>query len=73
MRKKKGLHWNVTFVHAKTPEEAKFKLKTALGVSESFDTHSQVFLIYSTGQGIINLPMIMLIISSTLFDAHQEM
>eukprot|EP00957_Ditylum_brightwellii_P142588 10863262-Ditylum_brightwellii.AAC.1 len=29
--KKKGLHWNVTFVHAKTLKEAKFKLKTALG------------------------------------------
>eukprot|EP00957_Ditylum_brightwellii_P129997 9914572-Ditylum_brightwellii.AAC.1 len=30
-RKKKGLHWNVTFVHIKILEEAKFKLKTALG------------------------------------------
>eukprot|EP00957_Ditylum_brightwellii_P080812 6147468-Ditylum_brightwellii.AAC.1 len=29
--KKKGLHHNITFVHANTLEEAKFKLKTALG------------------------------------------
>eukprot|EP00957_Ditylum_brightwellii_P105312 8028468-Ditylum_brightwellii.AAC.1 len=29
--KKKGLHWNVIFVHTNTLEEAKFKLKTALG------------------------------------------
>eukprot|EP00957_Ditylum_brightwellii_P111218 8480947-Ditylum_brightwellii.AAC.1 len=29
--KKKCLHWNITFVHAKTLEGANFKLKTALG------------------------------------------
>eukprot|EP00957_Ditylum_brightwellii_P132306 10088237-Ditylum_brightwellii.AAC.1 len=28
---KKGLHKNVTFAHVKTLEEAKFKLKMALG------------------------------------------
>eukprot|EP00957_Ditylum_brightwellii_P195325 14881251-Ditylum_brightwellii.AAC.1 len=43
---KKGLHKHVTFVHAKTLEEAKFKLKTALGVSESFYSHSEIFPIY---------------------------
>eukprot|EP00957_Ditylum_brightwellii_P151957 11571236-Ditylum_brightwellii.AAC.1 len=31
IRKKKGLHWNVTFLHAKTLEEATFKFKTTLG------------------------------------------
>eukprot|EP00957_Ditylum_brightwellii_P064600 4902639-Ditylum_brightwellii.AAC.1 len=30
---KKGLHCNVTFVHANTLAEAKFKLKIALSVS----------------------------------------
>eukprot|EP00957_Ditylum_brightwellii_P058051 4402510-Ditylum_brightwellii.AAC.1 len=29
--RKKGLHCNITLVHAATLEEAKFKLKTALG------------------------------------------
>eukprot|EP00957_Ditylum_brightwellii_P164203 12501965-Ditylum_brightwellii.AAC.1 len=29
--RKKGLHRNITFVHSTTLEEAKFKLKTALG------------------------------------------
>eukprot|EP00957_Ditylum_brightwellii_P141341 10769518-Ditylum_brightwellii.AAC.1 len=43
---KKGLHKNVTFVHAKSLEEAKFELKTALGVSESFYSHSEIFPIY---------------------------
>ena len=58
IKKKKGLHQNVTFVHAKTLEEAKFKLKTALGVSKSFYTHSQVFPIYSTGKDSTNSPTI---------------
>eukprot|EP00957_Ditylum_brightwellii_P027859 2105412-Ditylum_brightwellii.AAC.1 len=31
---KKRLHCNVTFVHAKTLVEAKFRLKTALSVSD---------------------------------------
>eukprot|EP00957_Ditylum_brightwellii_P056318 4269614-Ditylum_brightwellii.AAC.1 len=29
--RKKGLHRNITFLHATTLAEAKFKLKTALG------------------------------------------
>eukprot|EP00957_Ditylum_brightwellii_P012222 923465-Ditylum_brightwellii.AAC.1 len=71
--KKKGLYWNVTFVHAKTPEEAKFKLKIALGVNKSFYMHSQVFPIYGAGRRSTNSPTIWLIISSILFDVHQEM
>eukprot|EP00957_Ditylum_brightwellii_P205927 15346031-Ditylum_brightwellii.AAC.1 len=71
--RKKGLHKNVTFAHAKTLEEAKFKLKMALGVSESYYSHSEIFQIYSTGQGSTNSPTILLIISSTLFYVHQKL
>eukprot|EP00957_Ditylum_brightwellii_P097172 7400510-Ditylum_brightwellii.AAC.1 len=71
--KKKSLHRNITFIHAKTLEEAKFKFKTALGVSESFYNHSQVFPIYGMGQGSTNFLTIWLIIGSTLFDVYQEM
>eukprot|EP00957_Ditylum_brightwellii_P042016 3181300-Ditylum_brightwellii.AAC.1 len=39
------------FVHATTLAEAKFKLKTALGVSEEFYKHCKAFPIYGTGQG----------------------
>eukprot|EP00957_Ditylum_brightwellii_P093732 7136965-Ditylum_brightwellii.AAC.1 len=70
---KKGLHRNITFVHASTLEEARFKLKMALGVSEDFYQHCEVFLIYGTGQGSTNSPTIWLIISSTLFDIHKEL
>eukprot|EP00957_Ditylum_brightwellii_P120871 9218500-Ditylum_brightwellii.AAC.1 len=38
---KKGLHRNLTFVHASALAEAKFKFKTALGVSDDFYQHYQ--------------------------------
>eukprot|EP00957_Ditylum_brightwellii_P133321 10165316-Ditylum_brightwellii.AAC.1 len=60
-------------VHAKPLEEAKFKLKTALGVSDEFYQHCQAFPIYSTDQGSTNSPTIWLIISSVLFDIHDEL
>eukprot|EP00957_Ditylum_brightwellii_P007947 601885-Ditylum_brightwellii.AAC.1 len=70
---KKGLHGNITFVHAKTPAEAKFKLKTALGVSDDYYQHCKMFPIYGTGQGSTNSSTIWLIISSILFDIHEEL
>eukprot|EP00957_Ditylum_brightwellii_P112105 8547721-Ditylum_brightwellii.AAC.1 len=51
IRQKKGLHRSIVFVHASTLEEARFKLKTALRVSEDFYQHCEVFPIYCTGQG----------------------
>eukprot|EP00957_Ditylum_brightwellii_P045365 3438526-Ditylum_brightwellii.AAC.1 len=56
IEQKKGLHRNVEFVHAKTLEEAKFKLCTVLGVGEEFYQHCQAFLSYGTGQGSTNSP-----------------
>jgi hypothetical protein len=47
--RKKGLHRLVTLVHAKTLEEARYKLKTALGVSDSEYSHDEAFPIYGTG------------------------
>ena len=70
--RKKGLHRNITFVHATTLAEAKFKLKTALVVSNDYYQHCNMFPIYGTGQGSTNSPTIWLIISSTLFDIHKE-
>jgi hypothetical protein len=70
--RKKGLHRLVTLVHAKTLEDAKYRLKTALGVSDSDYSHDDAFPIYGTGQGSTNSPPIWIIISSTLFDIHLE-
>jgi hypothetical protein len=39
--RKFGLHCNVVFVHAKTLEETKYKLKTSLGVSNEFYENCQ--------------------------------
>ncbi len=67
---KKGLHRLVTLVHVTTLQEARYKLKPALGVSESEYSHDEVSPIYGTGQGSTNSPIIWIIISSTLFDIH---
>eukprot|EP00957_Ditylum_brightwellii_P031647 2400208-Ditylum_brightwellii.AAC.2 len=61
------------FLHAQTLEEAKFKLKTALGVSVEFYQHCQAFPICGMGQGSTNSPTIWLIVSSTLFDIHGKL
>eukprot|EP00957_Ditylum_brightwellii_P202934 15332488-Ditylum_brightwellii.AAC.1 len=37
--REKGLHKNVTFVHAQTLKEAKYRLKTALGVRNKYYQH----------------------------------
>eukprot|EP00957_Ditylum_brightwellii_P193115 14703668-Ditylum_brightwellii.AAC.1 len=71
--RKKGLHRNITFVHATILAEAKLKLKTALGVSDDYYQHCEMFPIYGTGQGSTNSPTIWLIISSTLIDIHEEL
>eukprot|EP00957_Ditylum_brightwellii_P166330 12662431-Ditylum_brightwellii.AAC.1 len=68
-----GLHRNITCVHASTLVEAKFKLKTALGVSHDYYQHREAFPIHGKGQGSTNLPTIWLIISSTLFNIHKEL
>eukprot|EP00957_Ditylum_brightwellii_P195621 14906197-Ditylum_brightwellii.AAC.1 len=52
-------------------KEARFKLKTVLGVSEEFYQHCQAFPIYSTGQGSTNSLTIWLFISSALFGIHE--
>ena len=41
--RKKGMHKNVMFVHATTLEKAKYRLKTALGVSEGYYSHCKTF------------------------------
>jgi hypothetical protein len=50
--------------------EAKYYLRTKLGVSEGFISHSQAHPIYGTGQGSGTSPVYWLFISSTLFDCH---
>jgi ribonuclease HI len=53
-------------------EEAKYYMKTKLGVSEAFYQHSTIFPIYGSGQGSGNSPGLWCVISSTLFDLYEE-
>ncbi|MEM7284523.1 MAG: hypothetical protein AAF438_23235, partial [Pseudomonadota bacterium] len=57
---------------ARTLQDAKYKLKTSLGVSENFYSHCTVYPIYGTGQGSGNSPAIWCFISNTLFDCFEE-
>eukprot|EP00957_Ditylum_brightwellii_P124685 9503769-Ditylum_brightwellii.AAC.1 len=57
---KKGLHCSITFVHVTTLADAKFKLKTALGVIDDFYQNYQAFPIYDTGQSSAKSPIIWL-------------
>jgi hypothetical protein len=70
--RKHGIHQNVVFVNASTLTEAKYKLKTLLGVSDKFYKDCTVHPIYGTSQGRANSPVIWLIVSSTLFTCHEQ-
>jgi hypothetical protein len=70
--RKYGLHKNVAFVMARNLQEARYKLKTELGVTQSFYQHCYLFPIHGTGQGSENSPAIWCIISSILFDCHES-
>ena len=56
----------MTFSHANTLQKAKYKLKTAVGISEKSYSHSEESPIYGSGQGATNLSNIWLLISSEL-------
>jgi hypothetical protein len=72
INRKYGLNRKVVAVHANTLHQARFHLKTALGVSANYYTPESNFPIHGTGQGSGNSPCIWLFISSTLFDIHKE-
>ena len=52
-------------------KEARYRLKTALGITDEFYQHCDIFPLYGTGQGSTNSPMIWVIISSNLFFCHE--
>jgi hypothetical protein len=66
-----GQHKALCFVHARFLEDAKYLLKTKLGISEAFFSHCKLVPIFGTGQGSANSPIIWVLISSHLFQAHE--
>eukprot|EP00957_Ditylum_brightwellii_P173845 13235002-Ditylum_brightwellii.AAC.1 len=69
--RKKSLSKDVTVVHATTLEEAKYWLKTTLGVSDSYYFHCQIYPIYDSGQSVTNSPQIRLVISLTICNIYE--
>ena len=67
-----GMHRNICIVNGRTLKEAKYHLKTQLGVSEEFYQHCEFYPIYGSGQGSGNSPVIWLVISSVLYDCYEE-
>jgi hypothetical protein len=65
-----GQHSSLCIIHASFLQQAKYLLKTKLGLSEEDYSHCQLHPIYGTGQGSANSPVIWALISSRLFDAH---
>jgi hypothetical protein len=65
-----GQHKNTCFIHGRFLRNAKFKLKTKLGVSDISYSHSKELPIYGTGQGSSCSPPIWGLISDKLFKVH---
>jgi hypothetical protein len=70
--RKYGMHCKVCIVQGRALQEARYHLKTKLGISKSFIKHSTQFPWFGTGQGSGNSPMVWLFICSTLFDTYEE-
>jgi hypothetical protein len=70
INRKYGLHKQLAIIHAKTLREAKYKLRTAIGISDTAYSHTTQFPLYGSGQGSGNSPVLWLFISATLFDVH---
>ena len=65
-----GQHKSLCVLHVQHLQEAKYLLKTQLGISDKHFQHCELFLIYGTGQCSTNSPVIWCLISCRLFEAH---
>ena len=64
-----GMDKNVVLVNSRTLEQARYYLKTNLGVSEAFYQHCNQFPIHGTGQGSGNSPTLWCFVCDVLFEA----
>ncbi len=71
--RKYGVPKLITQSNSKTLEQAEYRIRTELGVSDTGYTHSQEYPIYGTGQGSGNSPMIWCFLSSVLFDCYDDL
>ena len=67
-----GMDKTAVLVNASTLEDAKYHLKTSLGISEQWYRHCDAQPIHGTGQGSGNSPAIWCFVCSMLFDALES-
>ena len=70
--RQQGIPESIAKLNTSTLREARYRLRTALGVSKEHYTHTDDKPIYGTGQGSGNSPIIWCFLSSALFTAHAE-
>ena len=70
--RKYRVHKKVVYVHTATLKEAKYKLKLSSNTSNTSYRHCKKFSIHGTDQGSGNSPMIWCLISSILFNYHNQ-
>ena len=64
-----GMNKQVTLLNSSTLEQAKYYLKTSIGISNSCYQNDPIHPIHGTGQGSGNSPSIWCFVCSALFDA----
>ena len=67
-----GQHSKICFLHARHLREAKYFLKTQLGLSKTYFSHSRRSPIFGVGQGSAAAPTIWVVVSSRLFEIHEN-
>ena len=70
--RQQGIPNSIARLNNSTLHQARYRLRTALGVSKEYYTHTEKKPIYGTGQGSGNSPIIWCFLSSALFTAHAE-
>lgn len=72
INRKYGLHRRLALLHGHTLKQARYKLRTAIGISALEYSHCEEFPLYGSGQGSGNSPALWLFISATLFNIHDR-
>ena len=72
LSRRAGIPQNMIKILAKTLDEAKYHLNTAMGISDEFYSHSDSSRVYGTGQGSTISPSAWAILCSVLFKAHRK-
>ena len=70
--RKFGVSKEVTILNASTLQQAKYHIRTEMGLSSSSYSHHEDMPIYGTGQGSGNSPMIWRFLSSLLFKCYDK-